>query len=972
MTHGVHTYLLVLDTESTRMNQPIIVVLLMSTLFAEAGDFSSVIIHDDLGYHNWDDEASVLKTTHQAPMSWQAVMALDASSFDRSADFNPEHTEHWAKITVQNVSDVSQPYYLTLGSNIDFCTVFVIDQHQRLVAEKNGGEMLPVSERPYTAVLGDGVIPIQILPGTTTLLLRATTARRITRIRISKKELLLIGASAFQEIYHKSDYIQGIMSGVFLVMIILVAILFSTDQRRINIWIGLYLLLIALDNFIYDGYAIKYFISDRPWLNIYLRYISGLGAIIVHQYLILSLIGIGKNSPLLSRLCNITMALLIFLFFGSFLLDGFFELFMLTAALMLVPIFIGMYHAIRARHRIAYFYLPSYVTLLAYFWMYIFRDIGWLDHLMFHRYFKGQIFLFIYSIPILLGVIDHFFAMKKESMEKKIEGERALRLAEERELSLAREQNVKLEQMVRERTLEIEQKNQQLLKLDEMKSRFFANISHEFRTPLTLIAGPVENHLAEGNQVFSKNELNNILEHTNQLLNLINQLLDLAKSENGMHVMSMDRVSMTDFINHRISQYQSFAKAGNKKVVVQNIADVSIWMDCEKMGRAFDNILFNALKYSPEDTSVFVNCYSVDDKVYIEIRDEGSGIPADQRSKVFDRFYQMESDQIIGGSGIGLALAKEFVQLHEGHIRIEENEPTGAVFIIEIPSKQVEINKTQGNGLKPFINNQPEFQEEIAEPELPQNENEPDVSVLVIEDNKDLSDYITSCLAGEYMVHHSKDGDEGVKKATALIPDLIISDVMMPIMDGVAMTRILKNDQLTSHIPIILLTAKNELEDKVEGLESGADDYITKPFKKTELLARIRSQISNRNRLKEKYGKDFIAGDIENIPPKEQAFLQRVEAIILDNLTIEGFEVTELSQLLNINRATLYRKIKALTNQNTSTIIRSVRLKKAKELLHDTDLNISEVAYAVGFSSPAYFSKCFKNEFGRTPNSVSV
>jgi len=537
---------------------------------------------------------------------------------------------------------------------------------------------------------------------------------------------------------------------------------------------------------------------------------------------------------------------------------------------------------------------------------------------------------------------------------------------------------MKLEQEVHKRTEKITEQSHKLQEqanalkaLDQAKSRFFANISHEFRTPLTLIIGPTKAQLGKkGNNAGLTSNLETVLSNANQLLDLINQLLDLAKSENGQLELELVRVEIKPFLFKQVQSFLSMAETKGIQLILQGVEDFDAVLDVQKIQRVFDNILYNALKFSPEQSEIIINAFEKEGNCVIEIIDQGAGIPADQRDNIFKRFYQLSHKDTTEGSGIGLALAKEYVLLHGGKIQVENNMPIGTKFSVVIPDASNRVGRNEpvaiweGAALpKPPESTQPRAQaSKIREKEL---------SILIVEDHEGVRGFIKSSFDENYQVYEAADGQAGLQTAKEVIPDLIISDVMMPKTDGVSMTKQLKENMLTSHIPIILLTAKASLENKIEGLDTGADDYLTKPFESEELVARVNGLISNRTNLREIYSKALVTPeDKSTLPMIEQRFLNLAEQDIRQNLKMEDYDVQQLSKALKIERTTLYRKLKALTGLNPTLFIRTIRLKKGKELLESNQMTISEVAFAIGFSSSEYFSKMFKKQYGSSPSVV--
>lgn len=541
-----------------------------------------------------------------------------------------------------------------------------------------------------------------------------------------------------------------------------------------------------------------------------------------------------------------------------------------------------------------------------------------------------------------------------------------------------------------------------LKELDRMKSRFFANVSHEFRTPLTLILGPLENLISGAFQGDVAKEYHLMRRNARRLLGLINQLLDLSKAEAGKMALEASYGDILPFIKRNFYAFESLAKHANISQRFETEMETAmLYFDRNKLEQVLTNILSNAFKFTPEKgtVSIKVSCESPEHSegfLQISISDTGAGIPEEQLPHVFDRFFQAPhegGEKFRGsptsgaavGSGIGLALAKELVELHHGRIRVASTVKQGAEFTILLPfgkahlrdEEIVEAETSQPSPGEEVMSQVPDFDEMerigTSAPVTPTSTDIEDTKaeniILLVEDNADMRTFIRTQLANEYQVVEATDGQQGLEKAIELIPDLIISDVMMPGMDGLQLCDTLKNDERTSHIPIILLTAKADIGSRLEGLERGADAYLAKPFNREELIVRSRKLLELRQRLRERYA--------SLQPPEpandkglqiEDAFLQKARQLVESHLSDTDLDMGQLSQSLAMSRSQVYRKIKALTGHSPSVFVRTLRLERAKELLQSTDMNVTEVAYEVGFSSPAYFSDVFLEAFGVRPS----
>ena len=532
---------------------------------------------------------------------------------------------------------------------------------------------------------------------------------------------------------------------------------------------------------------------------------------------------------------------------------------------------------------------------------------------------------------------------------------------------------------------------------EKLKSRFFANISHEFRTPLTLILGPAEK-IISGTSDDNIKDANTIKRNSRRLLQLINQLLDLSKLEAGKLKLEASKGNIVSFVKGVALSFESLSESKDITLRLQTDKEyIELYFDREKMMQVLTNILSNAFKFTPVDGKITVSVKETDKKqVEIKVHDTGIGIATEEIPKLFDRFYQVDSSltREFEGTGIGLALTKELVELHHGSIRVEsKKEDIGSEgsgwteFIVGLPMgkdhlKDEEILKDAvkvietrvfANDENQLILNLPSFDSEIIREVLPGELQEERTIILVVEDNYDMREYIKESLDTNYQIEEAVNGEQGVRKAGKIIPDLIISDMMMPKMDGNELVRILKNDETTSHIPIILLTAKAGHDDKLEGLETGADDYLTKPFDIKELQVRVRNLISTKKKLQEKYSKpeNLLQGTKEQrLSSIDEKFMFRVAQVIDKHISEEEFDIEEFCGEVAMSRTQLHRKLKALTGKSASLYIRSVKLARAKKMIEEKQATISEIAYSVGFSSPVYFTKCFREEYGYTPSDL--
>jgi signal transduction histidine kinase/DNA-binding response OmpR family regulator/ligand-binding sensor domain-containing protein len=559
-------------------------------------------------------------------------------------------------------------------------------------------------------------------------------------------------------------------------------------------------------------------------------------------------------------------------------------------------------------------------------------------------------------------------------------------------------EKVRLEKLVKERTLEVYEKNelleeqsQKLKEMDGVKSRFFANISHEFRTPLTLIMGPLEQMMAQTDNNKQLEDFQMMQRNSKQLLNLINQLLDLSRFDSSKMELQASYNNIVPFIKGITAVFNNLAKQKNIKLEFQTEKEtIFLFFDPSRLENAIQNLITNAFKFTPNNrhikVSITISQYQqseakgapIIDYIEISIKDSGMGIPHEHMGKIFERFYQaqnqLKSQQT--GTGIGLALTKEIILLHHGTIDAHSQEGKGTEFVIRIPMgkdhlKQDEIIEWEApKPLKWEVPTPtPSTQTQSPESVSPDDAN----VILVVEDNTDVRKFIRGPLEDKgYKVIEAVDGNEGIEMAKTIIPDLIISDIMMPEVDGYVLCKTLKNDINTSHIPIIMLTAKASEENIFQGLDTRADDYITKPFNMQLLIKRIQNLIELRRQmqLKIQRKKMLLPADIQ-VSSMDDTFLKEFFKIIDKNFTDPEFSIKTLCYKLTMSRSTLFRKIQQLTGKTPNHIIMDFRLERAAQLLKEHFGNITEVALEVGFSTSQYFAKCFKEKYNTTPKEFS-
>jgi signal transduction histidine kinase/AraC-like DNA-binding protein len=530
--------------------------------------------------------------------------------------------------------------------------------------------------------------------------------------------------------------------------------------------------------------------------------------------------------------------------------------------------------------------------------------------------------------------------------------------------------------------------------LAEMKSRFYTNITHEFRTPLTVILGMADQIEAKPADHF-RTGLGLIRQNGNRLLQLVNQMLNLSKLEAGAMPVHYVQGDIVPYLLSVVEPYQRLAEGQNSRIQIVGWPDnLELDFDPEKLESLLGNLLSNAIKHTPKGSEIEVKVGVAEGdweediswfslfgrempgkRWQLSVKDNGSGISEGEINLIFDRFYQVDSKKKeeetnhTQGTGIGLAIVKELLRLLGGNLFVKSMVGVGTEFRVYLPFTNVA--KPPPSAISVPLPSPLEFDNYEDTPALSEVFNKEHLQILIVEDNSGVVQYLRSILADDYQLGVAVNGQEGIDKALETIPDLIISDVMMPQKDGFELCQTLKKDFRTSHIPIILLTAKADLESKLIGLEFGADAYITKPFNSKELRTRVRKLIELRDALREKYRS--MSEPVTEVPaiagPDDEFFHNLMNALAAHSGD-EDFHVVHLCKKLGISRVQLFRKLKALTGNSASQFVRTYRLNKAKLMLTNTDLNISEIAFEVGFKDPAYFTRAFTREFGVAPSAL--
>jgi signal transduction histidine kinase/DNA-binding response OmpR family regulator len=513
---------------------------------------------------------------------------------------------------------------------------------------------------------------------------------------------------------------------------------------------------------------------------------------------------------------------------------------------------------------------------------------------------------------------------------------------------------------------ELEQ--QRLKEMDDLKTQLYTNITHEFRTPLTIIMGisdTIKGHLEEKGLI-KRNSQN--------LLQLINQLLDLSKLEVGELKVNYIQTDIIPFLNYLTDSFISMARDKEVNLAFYSEADQLVMdFDEQKIQHIIYNLLSNAIKFTSFGGRVVFHVKAEDEQLILKVKDNGKGIAEAHLPHIFNRFYQADSElsRAYEGTGIGLALTKDLVELMGGEIQVKSQWDKGTEFTIQLPIRH-EAPMTAIQALEEAMHQQfaPAMEENSSDTAANLPIDPDKASLLVIEDNRDITNYLKLILKDSYNIYNAIDGNVGFQLATEQLPDIIISDVMLPHKNGYELCAELKKDRRTSHIPIILLTGLSDEKDRLAGLNSGADAFLTKPFNKEELIIRLENLVNIRKELQERFATQVVdTSEVPNTHPDdlENTFLIQLKAVINEKMNRSNFQIADLTEGMNMSQVQVYRKLKALTGRTPSQFVRAVRLQKAKNLLLNSELSIAEVAYDVGFADPSYFSRTFQQEFGTSP-----
>ncbi|GAB3830789.1 hypothetical protein GCM10028821_19680 [Hymenobacter jeollabukensis] len=677
--------------------------------------------------------------------------------------------------------------------------------------------------------------------------------------------------------------------------------------------------------------------------------------------------------------------------------------------------------ALRAGYRPARYYMVGWTLLLVAVVNYYLSQVELIPHFGFWSTHGVHVASAVEMILLSLGLADRINLAKKDKQRAQEEVLRALQakeaaqrealaamqekqVAQTQALEVSREKEElqqRSNQELAARAAELQQAYQelqasirtshQLQELDELKTKFFTNISHELRTPLTLIISPLEQLLSETRQRHEEAahpEYALMLRNARRLLRLINQLLDIARLEAGQTRLAAAPDDLVRAVRTNVLSFEPLAVGNEVQLRFESpLEALEVYFDGEQLDKILYNLLGNALKFTPAGGQVVVSVERQAERAVLRVRDTGPGIPAEHLPLIFDRFHQVDDSRTRRheGSGIGLALVKELVALHHGHIRVSSVPGQGTTFVVELPLGKAHL---QPDELRPATDAADSIEAELltfeldkttdnlpipAAPAADADADDARPLVLVVEDNPEMRAYIQSCLTVEFRVLTADDGEQGLERAIATVPDLVVSDLMMPRLDGLELCRRLRADERTSHVPVILLTARAGDEARLTSFGLGADEYLTKPFRPEELRVRMHNLIRQRELLRQRFSRAVTLQPRDiSITSADEAFLNRALGVVEERMADADFSVEQFADLMALSRVQLHRKLKALTDQSTSEFVRTVRLRRAAALLLAQAGNVAEIAEQVGFGNLSYFSKCFREQYQQTPSEYAA
>jgi signal transduction histidine kinase/DNA-binding response OmpR family regulator len=886
------------------------------------------------------------------------------------------HQVYWGKIQLENRMSgeaVHSEWVLNFTNTFTHITLFKLTENGVWIPEVNG-TFVPAHQKKFAPTRYGTWFKLQLPPGEVVTLYFRGESERTTLPPSFNTYVQPLSVYYDKLVYTKTG--NALFTGFILMMLIYSLIKFFIVRDRSYLYYSGYLLMVV----VYTAYTSddiedwigSFVFSDHPAyynlfkISIYIGLMCWLGFIRSFLDLEHLLPKWDRYFKYLIRLGVPSMVFFVFLSFRynfSYIVDDRLSMFYIAVVTLSGLLFI--YPLFRSKDPKGYFIAAGIAAITIGLMLTFASRVALTSYTVFYLKVCTIIEILIFSIGLA-------FRHKKQ-VEEKQQADFALR-----ESRLHQEKN----QMEADR----------LREMDDFKSRFFTNITHEFRTPLTIILGMAEQLSKDETDEQKTGMLGLVKRNGESLLRLVNQILDLAKLESKTLKINYVQGDVLTYLKYIAESLHSLANAQNVMLRVESDhPKIVMDYDPERFLQIIHNLLSNAIKFTPSGGKVVLQADLQGQWLHVSVKDSGAGIPEDELPHLFERFFQAKNQEHakagpIGasGSGIGLSLTSELVRAMGGEIFVESEVGAGSTFWVKLPvtNSRAFVEKapsTKLDGIDISLKPLP-----VRSALGPQNEDTSIPQILLIEDNSDVVEYLTVCLSSPLAggrevtcrLDFAYNGEAGIEKALETVPDLIVSDVMMPIKDGFEVLETLKNDERTSHIPIILLTAKADVESRLRGLRRGADAYLAKPFHQEELMVTVDNLLELRRKLQEKYGKlengeglNFPISQfpISNPPDPEDAFLQKLRSVVEANLSDTEFEMPQLERALAMSRSQIYRKVKALTGKSPSLFIRSIRLHHGRRLLQTTDLTVSEIAYEVGYSGLNNFSDAFLEEFGERP-----
>ncbi|MPR35271.1 ATP-binding protein [Salmonirosea aquatica] len=845
---------------------------------------------------------------------------------------------HWYRFTLRNDTPERHTWYLEWGNSIVEQVECYLPRPDGTYQVLRGGTLVPESDRAY-----DGPIPYFELGLATGQ--QKTVYLRVRSQRGHRSDIVIHDARSLRRVELDDASTSGFANGMVLLRLFFVLLLaiFAVKDRVFRA----YSFLLVLRSLGFWGIRsdLGELFTDNPDLATLLNFLSYHLAPIGYVLMVKALFPFERLPGLIRHGLNAILVAVLLL--GVIVTVDYNWKWLLASQylVLLAQIFIfGMYiYALAKRLKINWYYSAPFLLGIGSYFFLVLSSVGGIDA----DWVFGVAYLLFFSEIFVFGLF-----LGKIILDYRRERETAQQKATLQEAQAA-----------------------QLKELDALKTNFFANISHEFRTPLTMLVGPLEDFRQEQ----PANPLIPAMQRSvRRLRSLIDQLLDLSRLEAGHLKADIVEADLAVFLRQLFASFESLAQS--RTIIFnyqQNFGNHTARFDPDKLEKIVTNLLSNAFKFTPEGGRVTVDVTFTNSDLTLLVRDYGIGIEAERLSHIFDRFYRVEStgQNNTEGAGIGLSLVHELVKALKGQIRVESEPGRGSIFTLRLPTDATTwAEYTAGENASNLALATPEADVPNHGDTLPEQGSRPDDTplLLIVEDNPDLRSYMLGIFGKNYRIIEGHDGLDGLERAFEEIPDLVICDVMMPRLDGFGFCKKLKSDPRTSHIPVVMLTAKATLNDRLTGLELGADDYLTKPFVRAELELRVQNMLRQRDLMRRKYSRQLTDPTARNqdspvVESIDEKFLRKAIRTVEELGSDSQFGIENLCDALNTSRSNLHRKLKALTGQSTTEFIRSIRIRRAAELLKQPDASVSEVAYQVGFESPSYFSKSFSDQMGVSP-----